>query len=188
MRKSILLFVFFLLISVGFLQAAKKPPAAGDVFPKIALPAPEARSEREYLGLSGSGKFEISAIRAPVVMLQIMSIYCPYCQKEAANVNELYRMIESDPDLRGRIVICGLGAGNSAYEVGAFRKKYAIPFPIIPDPDFAAYERIGEVRTPYFIVIRTSSDGAARVFYAEAGGLGDPARFLSRLRQLPELK
>ncbi|MDD5231996.1 MAG: redoxin domain-containing protein [Syntrophales bacterium] len=189
MRKlAIVAFLVFVMVPAGFPQQAKAPPAPGADFPKVVLTAPDTRSERSYLGLSGRGKFDISQIKAPVVILEILSIYCPYCQNEAPNINELYRMIEADANLRGKIVIVGLGAGNSAYEAGAFKKKYSVPFPIIPDPEFAAYGQIGEVRTPHFIGIRKTSEGDPRVFYSKTGAIGDPAEFLAKIKKAAGIK
>jgi peroxiredoxin len=73
----------------------------------------------------------------------------------------------------------GIGVGNSTYEVGIFKKRYNIPFPLISDADFAAYDRIGgEVRTPYFIAVQISRDGTGRVIYSKLGALGDVEAFL----------
>jgi thiol-disulfide isomerase/thioredoxin len=140
------------------------------------------------LGISGGGTFNVPQVKAPLVLIQILSMYCPYCQREAPNVNELYKRIEQDENFRGKIKVIGIGAGNSAYEVGLYRKKFNVPFPVIPDPDFVAYERIGgEVRTPYFIAVRNQTAGAD-VFYSAVGGLGDPAKFLDQIARSGGLK
>jgi thiol-disulfide isomerase/thioredoxin len=67
-----------------------------------------------------------------VVIVEIMSMYCPSCQKEAPVINELYRLIEDNPRLKGTFKLIGLGAGNSPCEMKVFREKYGVPSPSFP--------------------------------------------------------
>ena len=55
--------------------ATTKPVAKGTTFPSIQLLVPEDAAFRNYLGLSGSGKFTIPQIRARVVIVQVFSRY-----------------------------------------------------------------------------------------------------------------
>lgn len=73
--------ILFLLILVLFalvhypVVAASKPPAKGTVLPQFQLVVPDDSEAKGYLGLSGSSKFTVSEINAPVVVIQIFSRY-----------------------------------------------------------------------------------------------------------------
>lgn len=171
--------VFMVLAGAG-LVSATSPPQKGDVLPELNLSVPQDPEHRSYLGVSGQGVFQVPQIKAEVVLVEVFSMYCPACQKEAPHVNELYKMIEADPQTRGRIKLIGVGAGNTPFEVEVFRKKYEVPFPLFADADFAMHRSLGEVRTPYFIGVRIK-DGRPEIFYTLLGSFESPAEFLQLL-------
>ena len=75
MKGSLILFLF---IPAWFLVryptlAASKPPAQGAMLPQFQLVVPEDAEAKGSLGLSGSGRFTVSEINAPVVVIQIFS-------------------------------------------------------------------------------------------------------------------
>ena len=98
MKKALTGFIvalsFLILSFPSFGQNA--PPAEGGILPKISLPVPEDEGYRKYLGLKGEGTFLIPQIKAKVVLIEIFSMYCPHCQKDAPVVNDLYSRIMSD--------------------------------------------------------------------------------------------
>jgi peroxiredoxin len=163
-------------------------PQVGGQLPDFTLGVPKDAAEKTYLGLSGSGAFKIPQIRTKTVVVEIFSMYCPYCQKEAPNVNRLYEKIEADPALRGKIKLLGIGVGNSAFEVGVFRKKYSIPFPLFPDGDFVLHKLLGEVRTPYFIGVKIGPDGSHQVIHSRLGAFESVDKFLDEIVKTSGMK
>src|SRR4030066_574071 len=149
--------LFFARVPPG--STAEKPPEKGGVLPVINLPIPKNPIEKGYLGLSGDGLFKIPQIKTKVVIVEIYSMYCPYCQKDAPGVNELYNLIGKKPNLKNKIKMIGIGAGNSSFEVEMYKKTYSVSFPLFPAKDFVIHNACGEVRTPYFIVVKINDDG-----------------------------
>jgi len=172
-------------VSIG----ASNAPIVGSQLPETTLPIPDNPDERHYLGLTGKGSsFRIPQIKAKVVVVEIFSMYCPYCQREAPEVNKLYSAVEDDQDLKGKIKLIGIGVGNSPFEIEVFKKKYNVPFPLFPDEDFSIHKCFGETRTPYFIAIKINDDGAHKVIYSQLGGMKGVEQFLKKMTQLSGLE
>jgi len=169
-------------------RAANLPPVKGGVLPLITLPVPEDPDEKEYLGLSGSRFFRIPEIKAKVVIIEIFSTYCPKCQKIAPGMDKLYYLIESDPGLRNKIKMIGIGAGDSRYEVDVFKKTFNTPFPLFPDNDFTIHKALGDVRSPYFIAIKIDKDGRHEVVYSELDSFEEARAFLELIITASGLK
>jgi peroxiredoxin len=181
--------ILVLLTSTASVAAENSPPKAGGAFPEIKLLKPNNSADLKYLGLSGGGNsFKVNQIKAKVAIIQIYSMYCPYCQAEAPNVNRLYTSIENNPALKDKIKIIGIGAGNSQFETGVFKKKYTIAFPLIPDEDFKLHKIFGEVRTPYFIAVKLNSEKPPEVIYSKLGALESNDLFLAQIIKSAGLK
>jgi peroxiredoxin len=178
----------FLVLPAMQVCTAENVPEKGTAFPAITLPIPEKDAERAYLGLTGKGTFTIPQIKAEVVILEIYSMYCPYCQKEAPIVNDLYQAIDKKSGLKEKIKIIGIGAGNTNFELDVFRNQYNVPFPLFADESYIVHKKVGEVRTPHFFVLKMNTDGSNKIIYSKVGSIQDPARFLDLILQESGLK
>jgi peroxiredoxin len=180
-----------LLLWASPLRASEKGviPQKGDVMPPIVLPVPQDAAHQTYLGVtSGSSTFQITDIKGAVLIIEIMSMYCPHCQREAPRINTFFNSIEQDAVLKDKVKLIGIGAGNSLFEINFFKKKYAVPFPLFPDAEFQIHKQIGEVRTPYFFGVHLKGPEAGRIFYSQLGGPDDALKFLENLLQKAGLK
>ncbi len=190
--KKILIYLTITILLLSTLTfsvlSANKAPEKGEGLPAINLPIPKNPDERNYLGLSGSGSFKIPQIKAKTVIIEIFSMYCPYCQKDAPGVNELYRLIENNADIKNKIKLIGIGAGNSTYEIEVFKKTYQVPFPLFPDKDFAIHKACGEVRTPYFMVVKINEDGTHQIVHTQLGNYPGAEPFLELVLKASGLK
>ncbi len=172
----------YLLFLPAFLAAESAPPAEGGKLPDIRLAAPTEVGYQAYLGIKGNGTFSLPQIKAPIVIVEIFSMYCPHCQKEAPNVNDLYSKIQSSKNLKDKVKLVGIGVGNSPFEVAYFKKTYSIPFPLFSDAEYIIHKQLGEVRTPYFIGIKNHKDGTHTIFYSKLGAIADNAGFLKLIQ------
>jgi len=159
----------------------------GGKLPEFKLPVPSEEEHQEYLGLTGKGDFELEEIDAEVVIIEIFSMYCPHCQREAHKINTLYELIGQQEGLQKKVKLIGIGAGNSAFEVNIFRETYQVPFPLFADEDFAIHKALGEIRTPYFIGMKLKN-GGHEIFYAELGGFESAEDFLELVLKRSGLK
>jgi peroxiredoxin len=185
MGRKIFCFMFAVVVFFGWAMPGWTkvlPPELDASLPDFQLPAPGNPAYGQYLGVGDKDRFRIPQIKARAVVIEIFSMYCPFCQKEAPRVNELYQKIESDKGLKGRIKMIGIGAGNSSFEVDIFRKKYGVPFPLFPDQDFLIHKCLGEPRTPYFIVVALGPESSQKVIYSRLGGIVDFDSFLKTIR------
>ena len=177
-------FAVCLLVTAHTGLAFPKAPAIGESLPSFKLTIPEDAGAQNYLGLSGTGEFTLSQIQAKVVIIQIFSMYCPVCQKEASRVNKLHRTIQKRKDLKDKIRMIGIGTGNTPFEVSFFQKKYEVDFPLFSDEDLSIHRILGELRTPYFIGVKINRDGSNEVFYSRLGQFRDVDGFLKRIIEL----
>ena len=186
MRKRTHLFsvVSFIVFGLSLLcplsGTAKSPPVEGSIFPDLLLPLPQKVEERNYLAIK-EGPFKLSQIKGEILIIEIFSMYCPHCQKDTPNVNSLYKAISAKEKLKSRIRIIGIGAGNSTFEMNAFKNLYKIEFPLIPDGDLSIHQLVGGVDTPYFFVLRNKPNRKLEVIYSKVGSFGEPDKFLSMI-------
>jgi len=195
--------IFFFLIAIILLwcvsSKAQAPPnslvkasLASDKktpFPVFELPIPQNDAQKNYLGISGSGKFKITQIKSPVIIIEVFSTDCPHCRNTAPLVNELYLAIQDHPDLKEKIKIIGI-VDKGTNEVDLFRARYKVPFPLFPDQDGSISQKLGVKWLPRFFGVKNNDDGTMEKFYSKTGEFWfwNPNRFLEKIIKLSKLE
>jgi len=177
----------FYVVPVAAAPEETGTPDMGRLLEGIELKIPENPSHQTYLGVTGTGIFHVSQIKTQVVIIEIFNMYCPHCQRHAPSVNRLYKTI-NEGNLKDKIKVIGIAVGNSPYEVNYFKQTYSIPFPLFSDADWTIHNKLGQIKTPFFIALRISPDNTLHTVYSKPGGFDDPGRFLDMISKRSGLK
>lgn len=163
------------LLSCGFACAkGRTMNVDGTKLAQLECFTPEDQAGRRYLGLDAKEMFQLSQVKTDLLVVEVFSMYCPVCQREARNVNKLFSRVKADPKLRGKVKLLGLGIANTPLEVGIFKKKYSVPFALVGDPEMKV-QTVSKTkfRTPTFIVMKMGAKGDAKIVYTHIGTLGN---------------
>ena len=174
----ILLWLIFDLLPVQACASQLEPQAP---WPAVTLQLPSDPVLRHYLGVKEGDTFTVDDMVSEVVVVEIFNMYCPFCQREAPHVNELFTLLDRRDDLNRRLKIIGIGVGNSNFEVDYYRRSYSVEFPLFADKEFKIYEKVGKVRTPCFFILKRDAHRRFRVVFVHSGGFKTPESFLEEI-------
>lgn len=136
--------------------------------------------QRRFLGFLGRTKtqsFTIMDVQADLIILEFFNVHCISCQAHAPAMNRVYSLIQKDKILREKVKVFAVASGNNSKEIEKFRKEKKIPFPLIADPKYDAYEEIGEpYGTPLFFLVRKGKKEGVTVLIQRQ--IHDPAYFV----------
>ena len=139
--------------------------------------APTSPAEMHYLGVGGP--FALSEINAEVVILEIFSCYCPYCQSWAPRANEFYAEL-LQAGYGERIEMLAVDAENGAMAVQLFRDQYNIAFPIVTASSFNIIKAFGVTAYPQYVVVNLRAN-PPQVIYNQPGKFGRNKTFLDMI-------
>lgn len=183
MAKLAIPAVFMLFVASLFFPGGLSVGRAAESFPDIVLEVPDNDMHREYLGLTAKPgeNFSIADIKADIVLIELFSMYCPYCQAEAPAVNEFHDLALQQQEKGIRVRVVGLGASNTQFEVEYFRDNFEVAFPLFPDKNLDMYKKLKGEGTPGFIgcVLKEGED--PKIILRESGGFESPQSFLDKL-------
>jgi hypothetical protein len=148
------------------------PLGPGDSLPEIVLSPPATAEESDYLNLAPKGSVRKlfggqenqpvspGRIDTDLLLIEFFNVYCASCNAQAPVMKEVFEAIQGNPNLRDRVKVLGIGAGNNPKEIAYFKENKQIPFPLFPDPHFEAYEAIGNPGgTPHMLITKKTQGG-----------------------------
>jgi len=163
-------FLFLLIfISSGLSSADTRPIGKGAIFPNLFFKYSLSKEERAYLGISNKKNFYFRDIGATLFIFEVFSTYCTSCPKNVPILNKVYSRIEKDADLKGKVKVIGIAAGNNQKEVETFSKEYKVLYPILTDLNFVAHKALGAPRVPYTVFVRKDKKGKGVVVSTHQG-------------------
>ncbi|MCP4343410.1 MAG: redoxin domain-containing protein [Desulfobulbaceae bacterium] len=183
MKKIAICFVLILCLMVSVPVLGVESGGTNENLPNLELTVPDSDIYKNYLGLTGKAGdvFTLADVQADILLIELFSMYCPYCQKEAPLANELYEKMEKVSKNGPVVKIIGFGASNSQFEVEHFRDTYNVPFPLFPDKDMSMYKALEGNGTPGFIGCRLQEGGKATIVLRNSGGFYSSDEFLKKL-------
>lgn len=157
--------------------------SANSTLPDFVLTVPQSEEHRQYLGLTKEPgeTFSIQEIDADILLIELFSMYCPFCQEEAPAVNILYHAMQDYSESGVSVKIIGLGANNSEFEVDHFRTTYDVKFPLFADKDMSMYNALEGKGTPGFVGCKKGQDDTFAIVLKQSGGFHHPDEFLLEL-------
>jgi peroxiredoxin len=146
MRATAAIFVSVLLLQVQISAATETGmgPLLGKPFPDLRFPEFLGAADYESLGLRGrDGEVKLSEITGELLVLEFFNKYCLTCWRQAPQLQTFSQLLEPG-DLRGRVQILAVGAGNGPRELEEFRRRFELTYPIAPDPRFDLFYELGD--------------------------------------------
>ncbi|MFP4071632.1 MAG: peroxiredoxin family protein [Desulfovibrionales bacterium] len=157
--------------------ACANPLQEGGDFPDVQLNLSGDRAVARYLEVPPADSVPLSEVGARGIIINIYSLYCPPCHREAPLLNNLYRMIK-EMGLEDDLKLIGIAVGNNEQEVSAYRERHKVPFPLLMDPDYTIHKQVGSVPVPSFYAVLLQCDGGPQVVLSKIGEVEDEKKFL----------
>lgn len=171
--------LFLVLFLSSSIYGEVKPIGFAISFPDFPIMSPLSKEVQSYLGIPFKKRYQVKEFHGDLFLIEYLNTYCMNCIRQAPILNEVFRMIEKDPKLKGKVKIMGFAAGNTPEEVDQYKREYRIPYPIFPDPNFDAHQAVGSPRTPFLIWVRKDKEGKVIVVSTHLGLIDSPEKIIA---------
>ncbi len=157
----------------------------GDCFPKLILKAP-GNPFKNYLGLRDSETFTLNEVKADLIVVEVMNMYCHSCRAKAPVNNRLFSLIQADPELKDRLKMLAIAVGSTERSIQPFRDEFESGYPIIPDPEFKVYKAIGGGGVPRTFYVRNKAGKQRGGIAGIHAGTGDSEKLLNEIKEIAD--
>jgi len=182
MIKKISFLLFPLLIFFFFSTAivqGDKILSPGTKLPDLLLP-PLTQDEAKYLGINKTKPFYLTQIPAPFTLIEILSPFCPYCQKQAPDINRIYQYLQDDRKLTQQIKMLGIVTIGDQKAVDAFKATFGVKFPLIPDPKMEIFKAFQSPPIPFLLLINKNGE----IVLTHQGYLKNVDEFYGKIKKI----
>lgn len=180
-RTSLLCLVLASCLLAGLGLPAQLPageiPTVGGVLPAMEFSPPPLKDDLAYLEIKNQ-PFKLSELKARLVWLEVIGIYCVRCYEQAPKINRLYKSLEK-AGLGAQVKMLAVAAGGTPMECLHVRKNKQYLYAVAPDEDFRIHKILGEPRTPFTMLVDNAS---GRVLFAHMGVMDDTEGLLPMIK------
>lgn len=173
----LLLSGWLVLIISYYAGSAAAEPKVGNNVGNLQFSGTLTPKDRQYLGLSGPGKFTLMDVKGQYLLVEVFSTICPHCQIQAPGMNQLYRLVSRNPNLARNLKIIGLGYYEKPPALQRYQQKFNVPFPLVPDEKGELSDKLDVPGTPTIVVL----DKTGRVVYYHVSEFPNAKKFLQDL-------
>jgi len=139
------------------LLAAEAEPTVGQVLGPVTFAAPMSAADATYLGLAKPGPFTLKDVKSPYVLVEQFNTSCPHCMHEAPILNQLFNLVQQDPNLNGKLKFMAVAQSSDTGPVTAWKALQKVPFPVLPDPNSALGKALNFTPYPVTMVVNNKS-------------------------------
>ncbi len=159
-----------------------EPVSSGMLLPQFTLTGPIPTDAQRYLGLKNPEPFSLSQIASRLIFVELFSVLCRDCQREAPNINKLYNYIQKDPELEKGVKLIGIGMRCDYKQLQVYKTSFNVKFPLFPDSDNAIFDKLGDPKVPFFMVINNSR----KVLMTHSGPIKDLDELFRQIKKIYE--
>lgn len=155
-----------------------KLPEPGQTLPTLSLKTPVFGSDAKDLDVAGKKTFRLQDLKAKVIVLEVIGVYCSECAKQVGAFNTLYSRL-SRRIQAGEVRMVGLAAGGNDLEVESLRKTGIYKYPVVADEQYKNHKLLREPKTPFTMLVTP----AGKVLYSHLGVDEDVEGMLARIKE-----
>jgi hypothetical protein len=187
-KKTALFTLILLLLGISLIHEVyassglwENLPGPGAVLPAFTVAAPVQPAYRSYLNLDKETTIKPGEMNVDLWLIEVFNVYCAACNRMAPYMSELHAKIEKDPELKGKVKMIGIGAGNDIWDIDEYTDRYS--YPIVPDEDYVFHNLVGQPPTPFLLFAKPYGQGRLLVVDSHLGVIEDSDKLLSLVKK-----
>jgi peroxiredoxin len=177
--KHIIFFALIFQIIINCPLYADDLLTPGNTLPEFEMTPPKDPGHCSYLGIEAAKKFTLSKIPAKLVVVEFFNVFCPKCHAQAPKANQIFALINGDPELKENVKMLGVGLLGKPDQMDAYQKKFDIAFPLIPDDGGQVVQTLKISAIPQTLIV----DQHGKILANHHGLMGEVDDFMLETRK-----